>query len=320
MEDFGLIRRRVLGDGNCLFRAISFVLLGDENSYDDLRATATEYMREHPEQFQDFFHPENAATDPHQYMLQEIDRLSRNGVYAGQESVVALALALGVNIFVTYGGTINDPRVFTMQHHASEPTNLDLHIIFSNFGGGHYDAAVDKNNSDLSEETVPSELYNELTSVNFDWKETSFSSFCNSPATEPKSSTKTNGKQHKFDCDICKKTFSCNSALKRHDIKFHPGKKCAFQPRTNFVRCMVYSCQNTFRTVKDLLLHLTSDHSANIETSTLNFPNLNDFKLWKENEELKNNVFFVKHNEKYSKKGTSFQFVCNRHGQVHSNP
>lgn len=46
LNDFGLMRRQVLGDGNCLFRAISFVLLGDEDSHEYLRQTATEFMNE----------------------------------------------------------------------------------------------------------------------------------------------------------------------------------------------------------------------------------------------------------------------------------
>lgn len=254
LNDFGLMRRQVLGDGNCLFRAISFVLLGDEDSHEYLRQTATEFMNENLHLFQDFFHPDDATIDPHQHMLNEIKRLSRNGVYAGQESVVALSLALGVNILVTYGGTIIDSRVFSIEHFANKP-HMDLHIAFTNFGGGHYDAVVQRN-TDLSqsEESISFEQ----PFGTFKWEETEFSSF-SQPIKNPKQS----GLQT-ISCKECHSVFSSLTTLQRHNKRIHSDNPSSSKQNKNSIRCMIPSCPARFNRVKQLLPHLTSVHSATL--------------------------------------------------------
>ena len=47
LQRFGLDIKEIEGDGNCMFRAISDQLCGDESMHGELRALAVEYMRSH---------------------------------------------------------------------------------------------------------------------------------------------------------------------------------------------------------------------------------------------------------------------------------
>ena len=129
MQSFGLQRRAVIGDGNCLFRAISVGLVGNENLYQDLRSTAITHIRNHIEHFQIFFQPDNPnSININDHIQNEIDNLSQDGTYAGQESVIALSQALNLNILVTFGG--RDSRVSTMEHFFQIRLKILISMLF----------------------------------------------------------------------------------------------------------------------------------------------------------------------------------------------
>ncbi|ESZ95369.1 hypothetical protein SBOR_4225 [Sclerotinia borealis F-4128] len=51
----GLTIRKTLGDGNCLFRALSDQLYGHDENHLGIRREVVEYMRTHPDEFKPFF-------------------------------------------------------------------------------------------------------------------------------------------------------------------------------------------------------------------------------------------------------------------------
>jgi OTU domain-containing protein 3 len=54
LDRSGLRVRDVLGDGNCLFRAVSCALYGDENSHRTIRSQVVAFMRANADSFAPF--------------------------------------------------------------------------------------------------------------------------------------------------------------------------------------------------------------------------------------------------------------------------
>ena len=51
----GLTCKQIPGDGNCLFRALGDQVHGNSNDHLDLRTKVADYMRQHRQEFEDFF-------------------------------------------------------------------------------------------------------------------------------------------------------------------------------------------------------------------------------------------------------------------------
>ena len=84
-SSFGLQRNPIIGDGNCLFRAISFSLYGHQNNHLQLRNLAVDTLRGNIGLFQDYF-LEDGGTPEYQ-----INLLSQPNTFEGQESILALS-------------------------------------------------------------------------------------------------------------------------------------------------------------------------------------------------------------------------------------
>ena len=186
-----------------------------ENLYRDLRALAVNSMRENPERFDIFFQ------DPGSTMQQELDSLELDGTYAGQECIVSLSQALGIDISVTYGGDI-DNRIFTMEHPASNSVGISIHVVFSSIGNGHYDAVVD---SESPSSDIPIITAHQSTSSNSKqvFRETPYSMASqkfqdvqpvNNNAPKENENSKNSQIFNSLTCKFCSKTLSSNSALK----------------------------------------------------------------------------------------------------------
>ncbi len=115
----------VAGDGNCLFHAVARQL-GDL-TYQELRALAVNYILEHLEEFHGFM-----AEDISVY----IENMSREGTWADNLVIQALANALGINIniFRADDGTIN--RITPTN---AESLNNPILLLFT---GNHYLAVL----------------------------------------------------------------------------------------------------------------------------------------------------------------------------------
>ena len=59
LQSYGLHRRLVNGDGNCLFRVISVGLFDDEGQFAELRHLAVIYIKEHRTEFMENFIPDS---------------------------------------------------------------------------------------------------------------------------------------------------------------------------------------------------------------------------------------------------------------------
>ena len=55
LSSFGLQRNPIIGDGNCLFRSISFSLYGHQDNHLQLRNLAVETLRGNVDFFQNYF-------------------------------------------------------------------------------------------------------------------------------------------------------------------------------------------------------------------------------------------------------------------------
>jgi ankyrin repeat protein len=115
----------VAGDGNCLFHAVARQL-GDL-TYQELRALAVNYILEHLEEFHGFM-----AEDISVY----IETMSKEGTWADNLIIQALANALGINIniFRADDGTIN--RITPTN---AESLNDPILLLFT---GNHYLAVL----------------------------------------------------------------------------------------------------------------------------------------------------------------------------------
>ena len=117
-------------------------VFGTEDQHIHLRALAFDYIKQNMTDFHNYFIPPSAE-DQSNFMSHELDWLSRDGVYTGHESIVALGRHFGINIQITLGGTA--PAISTI---AIDPVNEDqasVHTIYSGVGGGHYDVALQQN-------------------------------------------------------------------------------------------------------------------------------------------------------------------------------
>ncbi|OMJ95161.1 hypothetical protein SteCoe_1535 [Stentor coeruleus] len=124
LNKFGLDIKEISGDGNCLFRAISDQITGNENSHSEYRVLAIEFMRENSEDFSPFVEDDEPFDD-------YIKRMSKLGTWGGNMELQALSLVLNVNIKI---------------HRLGEPiweiTNFDRErsIHLSYHDGDHYNS------------------------------------------------------------------------------------------------------------------------------------------------------------------------------------
>lgn len=149
LRTFGLQRVSIMGDGNCLFRAVSFSLYGHQNNHAYLRNLAVDTLRANIAEFSDYFLSDRGTA------LEQINRLGQPNTYAGQECIYALAKALNINILVTFGGDDSSSEVITMENSFTSTANQNhIHIIWRRFGGGHYEAVSDVGRDQVSDPPV----------------------------------------------------------------------------------------------------------------------------------------------------------------------
>ena len=121
----------IVGDGNCLFRAISFSLFGHQDNHLQLRNMAVETLRGNIDIFRDYFIDGPGTAE------EQIDHFGQPSTYAGQEWIITLTMALNRNIMVTVGGDLNN-RVATYKNSfTSDQAHSHIHIIWRRAGGGH---------------------------------------------------------------------------------------------------------------------------------------------------------------------------------------
>lgn len=96
LERLGLVLRDVRGDGNCLFRALSDQLHGDETHYRDLRAQTVQFIRLH----RAFFEPFRESEDEDETFDEYVEAMEQDGCYVGNWALVAFARLRNVSIAI----------------------------------------------------------------------------------------------------------------------------------------------------------------------------------------------------------------------------
>ena len=119
----------------------------------------------------------------------------------------------------------------------------------------------------------------------------------------------------KFQCDICFKTFPRLDHLKNHQ------KKPCLVENANIhqarSKCMIPDCEEVFFHKSSLLEHIKHKHgSAFTEPVHIDFPSLNDFIMWKDNEEEKNYSYFSMQSGESNKKRQVIYLYCQHDGSA----
>ena len=132
---YKLYRYRIPGDGNCLFRAVAFLLkLNQDQSHSCLREAVVCWMKVH---VQELINKHLIESED------EIESISKIGSWPGVACVASLANMLGVNINVYFGG---DEGPVDIQCFQPEKENASETLKLVYMYDGHYDALVDEPN------------------------------------------------------------------------------------------------------------------------------------------------------------------------------
>lgn len=123
LRRLGLIIRNTTGDGNCLFRAVSDQIRGNESAHGEYRALAVRLVRENREDFEPFLE-DDEPFDAY------VRRMSTDAVWGGNMELQALSLALNVNISIHIPGSVWEIKNFD----GVRTINLSYHL------GEHYNS------------------------------------------------------------------------------------------------------------------------------------------------------------------------------------
>ncbi|EDO34374.1 predicted protein, partial [Nematostella vectensis] len=127
LECIGYKIKDIMGDGNCLFRALGDQLNGDHTSHLKHRKETVKYMRDHHDDFAPFM--EDGIT-----FEKHLEQLSKPGVYGGNDSIVAFARNHGADVVIHQ---LNEPRwVISGSQYSTSGQRIELHISYHN--GEHY--------------------------------------------------------------------------------------------------------------------------------------------------------------------------------------
>ena len=86
---------RVLGDGNCLFRALAKQTTGDSDNHVHLRKQTMEFMEKHP----NIFKPLVAALDLPRSFKNHVKRLKQISVWGTTVEIIAAATMLQMDVY-----------------------------------------------------------------------------------------------------------------------------------------------------------------------------------------------------------------------------
>ncbi|XP_042237447.1 uncharacterized protein LOC121876440 [Homarus americanus] len=109
-------------------------------------------------------------------------------------------------------------------------------------------------------------------------------------------------------CDNCGNVYSTNKSLKRH------LKTCGNVGSLNKTKCLHPTCDRKFFHITKMIHHLENDHSGmNVNAKEINFTSLDDFKKWKEEEEVNTYSYFSRNCGKTRLKGGVYNYYTCQH-------
>ncbi|XP_029444560.1 OTU domain-containing protein 1 [Rhinatrema bivittatum] len=128
-------RFHVIPDGNCLYRAISKTVYGDQAMHKELRERTVFHIADHLDEFCPVI-----EGDVGEFLI----NAAQDGAWAGYPEMLAMSQMLDVSIHLTTGGRLECPTVSTMIHYLGPEDPSRASIWLSWLSNGHYDAVFDQ--------------------------------------------------------------------------------------------------------------------------------------------------------------------------------
>ncbi|XP_069770704.1 OTU domain-containing protein 1 [Narcine bancroftii] len=122
-------------DGNCLYRAVSKAVSGDQSTHKELREQTVYHIADHLDEFSPII-----EGDVGEFLI----NAAQDGAWAGYPELLAMSQMLKVNIHLTTGGSLESPTVSTMVHCLGPEDQSRPSIWLSWLSNGHYDAVFDQ--------------------------------------------------------------------------------------------------------------------------------------------------------------------------------
>jgi len=119
----GFKMRDVVGDGNCLFRALADQMDGGENMHHKHRKETVTYMAEHEDEFIPFL--EETVS-----FKEYLKDLSSRGTYGGNDSIVAFARGNGVDVVIHQ---LNNPTFIIEGGTSTSGQKTVVHLAYHDF-------------------------------------------------------------------------------------------------------------------------------------------------------------------------------------------
>jgi len=132
----GLIVHPIMGDGNCLFRAISHQVYGTEDRHYDVRTTCVAEMERHPDDFAPFLLDEDEGWEGPDAFADYCKAMRTPGEWGGNLEVVAAGRALCRHIVIH---RLSEPRWEVVAVGVPEGS-ATIHVSYHN--ANHYASVV----------------------------------------------------------------------------------------------------------------------------------------------------------------------------------
>nr|XP_006634031.1 PREDICTED: OTU domain-containing protein 1 [Lepisosteus oculatus] len=128
-------RFHVIPDGNCLYRAVSKAVYGNQSAHKELREQTMHHIADHLDEFCPII-----EGDVGEFLI----NAAQDGAWAGYPELLAMGQMLNINIHLTTGGSVESPTVSTMVHYLGDEDPSRPSIWLSWLSNGHYDALFDR--------------------------------------------------------------------------------------------------------------------------------------------------------------------------------
>lgn len=139
LEDWAITNHFIHGDGNCLFRALSFLLYQHQTSHHSLRQRAVKFIIEHREDFAPFLDTTDGDDDDQDLRFEKwVIELAKPTTWADQHVINAISKLYQVSIAVVSGmGRQQEPSV--TWHHPNGEYEEQNRVFTLYFNDSHYE-------------------------------------------------------------------------------------------------------------------------------------------------------------------------------------
>ena len=140
LESLGYFIREVRGDGNCLFRAVSEQMEGNENNFVEYREKCINYIKENKDTFAPFIEDDEPID-------KYIERMSKNSEWGGNLEIYALSMVLEANFYIY----IHEHPMYIVKNFEKPKKN----VMLTYHDGKHYNSLrklEEKNKEDKEKE------------------------------------------------------------------------------------------------------------------------------------------------------------------------